>query len=328
VRCSTKALILFILFSLGIAADGSHAADGAAASSATPVLKAPDVKTRNVAQDAPASAPAKQTPAEPAYTPHPPRGAKDAPPSTNDAEEPPSAKLAADDGKPDYSTLEGRRKKYFRAGDSSDNAVALTFDDGPNPHSTVKILNYLRENHVPATFFVVGENVSKYPAIILDMSESGFEIANHTWNHPGNFRDASEQSVRLQLGNSNDEIERITAKKPVLFRPPGGSCGATVIEVCDSLGMQIVFWSIDTNDWRPGMTREKIVEMIGANLKGGSVILMHDIYKNTAECVPEVVELVKSRGFELVTVSELIRRKKAAEESGDASGPAVDGGGA
>jgi len=202
--------------------------------------------------------------------------------------------------------------KYIHSGLSSSKRVALTFDDGPNPKYTPQLLSYLRENHVPATFFLLGENVASNATLLIEMSEFGFEIGNHSWNHP-ELGKAAESKIRMQLENTNDVIEQATGKRPALFRPPYGSVGKTLREVCESMGLDIIIWSVDSEDWRSGMTADRIVANVEKELRGGAIILMHDRLSRTIEAVPRVVDLVRSKGYELTTVSELLRELRGTE---------------
>ncbi|MCX7013620.1 MAG: polysaccharide deacetylase family protein [Candidatus Sumerlaeota bacterium] len=240
---------------------------------------------------------------KPTYTPHPPR-AKEKPSAEAQAE---TVRYAAASSQSAGSSSSARRNEVS-SGSSKGQCVALTFDDGPNPKYTPILLKYLRENDVPATFFLLGKECESETAktLMIEMAEYGFEIGNHSWSHPDDLAHADRSKILAQIQNTADVIESVTGKRPTLFRPPYGLIGKTMRDLCEELGVTIVLWSVDTEDWRDGMTADKIVANVEKELHGGSIILMHDRLQRTTDAVPRVVELVRSKGYRLSTVSELI----------------------
>lgn len=266
--------------------------------------------------------------AKPTYTPRPPRKSAPAGEVAMAAENAPA--VESDSATAGYGTVEtpapssASNVKYVSQGLSASNMVALTFDDGPNAEYTPKLLAYLRENNVPATFFLLGEHIEKNPSILIEMAEYGFEIGNHSYNH-ADLSKASEQSIRLQLDNTSTLIEQNTGIRPRVMRPPYGARGNTMKAICDEMGLEVILWSIDTNDWRPNRTADQIVAEVEKNLKGGSIILMHDRLECTHQAVPRIVELVNQRGLKLVTVSELVRELRSGIPKAE-SAPAIAAG--
>ncbi|OPZ14769.1 MAG: Peptidoglycan-N-acetylglucosamine deacetylase [candidate division BRC1 bacterium ADurb.BinA364] len=196
--------------------------------------------------------------------------------------------------------------KYIFSGSSLSRSVALTFDDGPNPKYTPKLLTYLRENEVPATFFLLGESIAGNEYLVSEMSDFGFEIGNHSWNHP-DLSKSPANKVELQINNTSDLIQQITGVRPMIFRPPYGAANQEMRDLCKSLGIEIILWSVDPEDWKSGMTAEKIMSTVRKDTKGGSIILLHDRLSQTIEAVPMIVEYVRSLGLNFVTVSDLLR---------------------
>ena len=154
--------------------------------------------------------------------------------------------------------------------------VALTFDDGPGPY-TNKLLNILKSNHAPATFFVLGESVQLYPADLRREAELGMEIGTHTWDH----RDLTKLDSEKQAQEANSAAELIstlTGHYPTLLRPPFGAWNPPTRK----LGYAVVLWDVDTEDWRNRSTA------------------------TTVDAVPGIIRGLRERGYTLVTVSQLV----------------------
>ncbi|VBB05000.1 polysaccharide deacetylase [Lucifera butyrica] len=189
---------------------------------------------------------------------------------------------------------------------TSRKVVALTFDDGPLNTSTPKILQILREKGVKATFFVVGERVEKYPMLVRQEAAEGHEVGNHTYSHP-KLRGLNRQEIDKEIEKNETLISQV-APRPTLFRPPEGKYSKTVLEDARERGYIIVLWSIDTKDWRCPPVGD-IVDSVLKNVKPGSIILLHDgkYPSPTPEAVDCIIDSLKSRGYEFVTVSELLQ---------------------
>lgn len=193
--------------------------------------------------------------------------------------------------------------------------IALTFDDGPAP-DTIKFLNRLKSLKVKATFFMIGQQVPGKGALLKRMMRDGHELANHSWNH-ANL--ASSGGVRQQLVSTNRAIKRASGFQPCVMRPPYGASNGNVVSTVRSLGMISILWDVDPLDWRlPGTGA--IVNIIDARTRGGSVILEHDgggPRGQTFAAIPSYVRTLKARGYEFVTVSELLGYKTKYKLSGD-----------
>ena len=178
--------------------------------------------------------------------------------------------------------------------------VALTFDDGPRPASTGRILNVLEKYNARATFFVVGNFAVNNSRILNRMVSMGCQIGNHTYTHP-NLKYLSAQGVLSEINRTAEVIKNAVGFYPTAIRPPYGSYGDTVRKVTEQ---PLILWSIDTLDWQHRNTN-KIVDAILNNVRDGDIILMHDLYDTTAAAVEIVVPILVSRGYQLVTVEEL-----------------------
>lgn len=184
--------------------------------------------------------------------------------------------------------------------------VALTFDDGPHPDSTPKLLAVLRQKEVKATMFVLGENVEKQPELFKQMVVDGHEIGSHAYNHIHMQRISAQERAR-QFERLEQAVS-IAGVKPVLFRPPGGGYSDKMIEEARRRGYRTILWSIDPRDWsRPGVNH--IVNTVMANIKPGSIILLHDgqYELQTAEAVGVIIDRLRSQGYSIVTVGELLQ---------------------
>ncbi|MCC9307773.1 polysaccharide deacetylase family protein [Kitasatospora sp. RB6PN24] len=152
--------------------------------------------------------------------------------------------------------------------------MALTFDDGPSPQYTPKVLDVLREHGVKATFFVCGDNIGQYPDVIRRMAAEGHVIGNHTWSHP-NLNELSADDIRDQIQRTQDAVTKACGRTPVLFRAPYGNFSDTTLAVCADLGLRPISWSVDPEDWaNPGT--ETIIDRVLAGAATGAIVLEHD----------------------------------------------------
>jgi peptidoglycan/xylan/chitin deacetylase (PgdA/CDA1 family) len=192
---------------------------------------------------------------------------------------------------------------YTRAR-TSQPVVALTFDDGPNPVTTPRLLQILRENGVSATFFMVGRNAAAYPDVVRQVTADGHEIGNHSWSHP-RLPDLTDSGVSNELRKTEDALAAAGAR-PKYLRPPYGSLtNAQRQWVHKKFGYDFIFWDVDPNDWqRPGV--DAVARRVVDNARPGSIILLHDIHADSVAAVPAIIERLKARGFRFLTVSELL----------------------
>lgn len=191
--------------------------------------------------------------------------------------------------------------------------VALTFDDGPHPKYTAEILESLKENDAVATFFVVGSRAEKYKNTIKSIVEGGNEIGNHTYDHK-ELTKLSKKEIEYEITKTSNILKSITGKAPTITRPTYGSINKNVRLYA---GSPLVLWSIDTMDWK-SRNKNKIVNITLKNVKDGDIILMHDIYKSTADAAKVVIKELKSKGYQMVTVSELYQAREVTLENGQA----------
>lgn len=182
--------------------------------------------------------------------------------------------------------------------------VALTFDDGPSPH-TNRILDVLERYNSSATFFVLGYRTERHRDTVVRAAGMGNEIAGHTWTHTDLTR-LSVEEIRETIQSTSAMIEQITGSpSPRFYRPPFGSTNSTVRYVSAQLGYAIVNWTLDTLDWR-FRNANTIYSTIMDEVVDGAVILLHDIHLTTAEAMELVIPSLIAQGFRLVTLSELM----------------------
>ncbi len=195
----------------------------------------------------------------------------------------------------------------FVKGGTRGRLVALTFDDGPSIY-TPRLVRELRQLKAPATFFEIGSQIHRYAKLVANMSKLGFPIEDHTWNHPDLTRLSSTQ-VQGQLLWTKNAIFKATHAYPQFFRPPYGAQSARVRHTAGGLGMVTTVWSIDTRDWsRPGTAS---VIHAAEQVRAGGIVLMHDGGGNRSEtvaAVPIVVRYLRTHGYTLVTIPQLLTK--------------------
>lgn len=196
----------------------------------------------------------------------------------------------------------GEKQGSVAAGaESGKKYIALTFDDGPYTPVTNKILDVLADNNAKATFFIVGNRAELYPESVKRAYQMGCEIGNHTYSH-ADLCSKSHATIQKELRMCSHVIYNITGAGEKLFRPTGGKNDSTLR--CDA-HMPLILWSVDTMDWSH-QNSKKTVKHVLDNVCDGSIILMHDLIPSTADACRELVPELKKRGYELVTVSELM----------------------
>ncbi|MCX5388136.1 polysaccharide deacetylase family protein [Streptomyces sp. NBC_00083] len=189
----------------------------------------------------------------------------------------PRGPVAGDDPRParTRSAPGGTRAVVERTVAGGPMALALTFDDGPSPIYTPRVLAVLTRHRVRATFFMLGANVAKYPDTVRQVVDLGHVLGNHTWSHPI-LTALPAAEVRDQIERTNEVIARVgRAGAPVLFRAPGGHFAPAALQVCGELGMRAISWSVDPEDWSNPGTGTVVKRTLGA-ARTGSIILNHD----------------------------------------------------
>lgn len=184
---------------------------------------------------------------------------------------------------------------------ATEQMVSLTFDDGPNPKTTPLILNILKKYSAKATFFILGQNIAGNEEIIRRMVAEGHEVANHSWSHP-NFTKLTPVQIKQEVEKTQAALEQITGQRPLMVRPPYGAVNQTVM---NAMNLPAIYWSVDSLDWK---TRDPkaILEVIKANTRSGSIVLLHDIHQPTVESIEPVIQHLQEQGYKLGTLSSLL----------------------
>jgi peptidoglycan/xylan/chitin deacetylase (PgdA/CDA1 family) len=195
------------------------------------------------------------------------------------------------------------RYKKLARGNASEKIVALTFDDGPHPDFTPKLLTILKQYQLKATFFVVGEMAPKYPDLVRAEAVAGHVVGNHTFHHV-NLTKIPVTGVLTEWEAGQEVVKAITGQTMRFCRPPGGDYDGAVIRAAMELGLTTVLWTDDPGDYAsPGdrAIERRVLDQIG----NGGIILLHDGIQQTIEVLPQIVEHLKRRGFRFVTVAEM-----------------------
>ena len=183
--------------------------------------------------------------------------------------------------------------------------IAMTYDDGPHPQNTPRLLDMLRERNIKATFYVVGRSVNMYPHIVRRMVAEGHEIGNHTWTHR-KLTTLSDTNVRWEMNKTRDAIVAACGVQPRTMRPPYGALRQNQRAwIYREYGYPTILWDVDPEDWkRPGVSvvSSRIVHRTG----NGSIVLAHDLHKSTVDAMPTALDGLLRRGFRFVTVSQLL----------------------
>jgi peptidoglycan/xylan/chitin deacetylase (PgdA/CDA1 family) len=185
-------------------------------------------------------------------------------------------------------------------------AVALTFDDGPSPTFTPKILSILRRHHVPATFFVIGMRARQYPSLIRQELGAGMVVGNHSWDHPiwPPFARLEAARIRSEIRRT-DHYLRSMGSAAAFFRPPGGSFSGEVIGAAEEMDERVILWDVDPRDWAPGRAAEQIVRSVLEQIHPGSIVDLHDgggDRSATIRALPQIIKGIRAKHLQLVAI--------------------------
>jgi len=212
------------------------------------------------------------------------------------------------------------------SGDSRSHKIALTFDDGPKPEHSTKILDILNTYGIKASFFVVGKEAKTYPDMIVRMHEAGHEICNHTYSHE-RLDSLTDQQLDLEFLSTNQIVKQITGQEMKYFRPPGGRFNLLILEKLTKYHLQPIMWNVNGGDFVPSISMDNegnlqkdadgykikgsqdVYEEIIRTLRGGSIILLHNGSSQTIEILPKLITYLRQQGYTFVTISQLLDPK-------------------
>lgn len=183
--------------------------------------------------------------------------------------------------------------------------IAMTYDDGPHPQNTPRLLDMLRKRNIKATFYVIGRSVNMYPHIVRRIVAEGHEIGNHTWTHR-KLTALSDTQVRWEMDKTRDAIVAACGVKPRTMRPPYGALRQNQRAwIYREYGYPTILWNVDPEDWkRPGLS--VVTSRIVNGTRNGSIVLAHDLHKPTVDAMPATLDGLLRKGFKFVTVSQLL----------------------
>lgn len=185
--------------------------------------------------------------------------------------------------------------------------VALTFDDGPGQY-TPQILAILQHYGVRATFFSIGQNVAQFPTYLQQGLAGGNAIENHTFTHP-HLTTLPFEAIYQELSNTQSVVRRATGTSPTVFRPPYGEYNADVVTAAHQLGLAVVTWGVDANDWiTPQPSADMIASHILRGAENGAIFLLHEGENraNTVAALPAILTGLLARGLTPVTLPQML----------------------
>lgn len=190
----------------------------------------------------------------------------------------------------------------------SGNYIAMTYDDGPHPQNTPRLLDMLAKRNIKATFYVIGRSVDLHPGVLRRTVAEGHEIGNHSQTHRL-LTKLGDSELRQEMKRCEDAIARAAGVRPRTMRPPYGGLLQRQREIVhNEFGYPTILWSVDPLDWkRPGAS--VIASRILSNTTAGGIVLAHDLHSQTVDSMPATLDGLLKRGFKFVTVSQLIAMK-------------------
>lgn len=193
--------------------------------------------------------------------------------------------------------------------ETDEKAVALTFDSAWNTDDLDDILMILDKNNIKATFFMTGDWVEIYPEAVKKLYEYGHDLGNHGENHK-NMSELSREECEKEIQSVHDRVYEITGIEMDLFRPPSGDYDDDVVNTAKDMGYYTIQWNIDSLDWKNYGVADMIERVVESKkLCNGSIILLHNGTKYTKDALQGIIDGLKNKGYEFVSVSELIYRE-------------------
>ena len=186
--------------------------------------------------------------------------------------------------------------------------IAISFDAAWGNDDTETLIKILKEHNVPATFFVVGAWVDKYPESVKALSDAGHRIENHSNTHP-HMPQLSKEQIINELESCNNKIKAVTGRCPKLLRVPYGDYDNAVLETTESIGMYTIQWDVDSLDWKDHATADSICKRVTSKVKNGSIVLFHNDADHTPEALPNILKCLKDEGYEFVFIEDLIYKE-------------------
>ena len=204
------------------------------------------------------------------------------------------------------SSTEAKQLPIYKV-QTEEKKVAFTMNCAWNADDIDSILETLKKNDTKITFFMVGDWIKKYPEAVKKIQEAGHEIGCHSDTHPHVNNLSYEENIS-EIEKCNDKIEKLTGSRTKLYRAPYGEYNNTVIKAATDKGYYTIQWSLDTLDYT-GLTETQMWERLKDKIKAGDIILSHNGTEHTAESLNGLLKNIKSKGLEVVKVSDLIYKE-------------------
>ncbi len=193
------------------------------------------------------------------------------------------------------------------AGGTAARYLALTFDDGPSGKATEYLLAGLRERGVRATFFLCGYRMEQFPSLVWQIADEGHELAIHGYSH-AHMNTMAQSDVADELAETSGLITELSGVGARLFRPPGGLYSDAVLAAAEENGLSIVLWNNDPHDWSTP-DAATVARRVASSASSGDVVLLHDMYRTSADAAFRIIDTLAAQGWQFVTVSELAALK-------------------
>ncbi len=179
-----------------------------------------------------------------------------------------------------------------------DHSISLTFDDGPHPEVTPRVLEILADSNIRATFFLIGKQVEDHAGVVRMIHDHGHQIGNHTFHHY-RLLWRSRDTIREEISRTEDAVFKIMDHRTTLLRPPYGLFDGRVLDVARQLGYKMVMWNLMSNDFS-NEDPNRIIKRVVRNARAGSIVVFHDNWKTKNRLLPvlsEVIHLLQERGL-------------------------------
>ena len=195
----------------------------------------------------------------------------------------------------------------MRRGSPDKKRIALTFDAAWGPGRLTDLLDVLDRHHARCTFFLQGGFVTRYPDLTAEIHRRGHELGNHSMYHPGDMRQESDERIYLEINACNQAIQAVTGEPVALYRPPCGYYSYRDRAICRALGCEMILWTFDSLDgFLESSTQETVWNALTRHSAPGAIILMHVYGYYNPEILDEYLPMMQARGYDFVTVSELL----------------------
>ena len=190
--------------------------------------------------------------------------------------------------------------------------VVLTFDDGPDPRFTPRVLEVLAERKAPATFFVIAHKAERHPDVVRAILDGGHTVGLHSYGHDRLFALRSERRVRDDVERGLEAIEKVAGRKPGLFRPPIGHTNPAIARVVDALGLTVVGWTVGGRDGAGRSRPQDVVARVRRDLRDGAIVLLHDAPERgdrepaAVRALPAILDAIAARGLDVVPLERWV----------------------